>query len=269
MAKRTLLLDGHVHLYPNYNLKTAFQLGIQNLRNHLKQAAVKTAGNPLTVWLLTERWDCNLFKQLAETSKKAAIGGYEIMATPEKEAILARSGKHEHLILAGRQLVSRDGLEVLALATSVTIKDRAFTTAELIQKVNAAKGVAILNWAPGKWFFKRGKIVQEIFEKFTPNEVLIGDNPLRHQFWPKPKLMQAAIAAGFKLIAGSDPLPFLKEEKYIGSYGFQVKSDFDAKHPVTSIRNLLLQPAVAAHLVGRRNNLFTFAYRETRIMLKK
>ncbi len=270
MQKCSLVLDGHVHVYPHYNLETAIQLGTSNLHSGLKNTNIKGGKNVHTVWLLTERFDCNFFKTVYDSPQNHTINGYNFVPSAEKEALMIeQKGAITHFILAGRQVVSKDGLEVLALATAEFIKDREYTTEELIDKVNEVGGIPVLNWAPGKWFFQRGKIVAELIEKKKPEEFVIGDNPLRHSLWPEPALMKKAMNKGFKVIAGSDPLPFKGEERFIGSYGFHIQGKFDATKPATSIRQLVKNSQKTVEILGKRNDPFTFFYREARIMAKK
>lgn len=270
MQEATILMDGHVHLYPEYNLQNAFRNGLDNMHRNLNKIE-NMNGNPVyTVWLLTERWDCTYFSQITKSPEKFAFNGWKVTPSEEEEAVMVeKAGMPKHFIFAGRQLVSNDGLEVLSLATDLFVKDKTLSTPELIEKVNESGGVPVLNWAPGKWFFNRGKIVQKILDTSKTDDFVVGDSPLRFSLWPMPKLMKSAAAKGYKLVAGSDPLPFAGEEKYVGIYSFAMNGEFDPQKPVTSIRKLLRLTDRPAQLIGKRNGVITFFYRETRIMAKK
>ncbi len=240
------------------------------MQKYLRKSRFSNSQKVITVWLLTERWDCNFFQQMYESPEKFSTEDIKITPSAEKEAIiLERNGFTRNFIFAGRQLVSNDGLEVLSLATDYFVKDRTLPTAELIAEVNKAGGVPVLNWAPGKWFFNRGKIVRKILDSSQPTDFVVGDNPLRHVCWPKPGLMKYASKKNFKVIAGSDPLPFAGEEKYVGTYCFALKGEFDERLPVTSVRKLIKAQNTPVTILGKRNGLFIFASRETRIMMKK
>jgi hypothetical protein len=71
---------------------------------------------------------------------------------------------------------------------------------------------------------------------------------------------------GFKIIAGSDPLPFEEEEYQIGKYGFSVSAEFDESKPAESMRNILRDRALPFNFIGKRNNLLTFSRRQFKIM---
>lgn len=270
MQKTTILMDGHVHLYPEYNLNQAFRLGTENMQKCLQKSSPAASQNVVAVWLLTERWDCNFFQKISAAPEKFSNGDMKLTPASEKLAVvLERKGFPKTYILPGRQLVSKDGLEILSLATDYFVKDRTLSTRELIINVNRKDGVPVLNWAPGKWFFNRGQIVRQILEASQPTEFVVGDNPLRPVCWPKPGLMKLAAQKGFKVIAGSDPLPFAGEEKNIGKYCFITEAGFDANRPVSSVRNILKNNGLPATILGKRNGVVTFAIRETRILLKK
>jgi hypothetical protein len=270
MSKSAVLMDGHVHLYPEYDLKQAFRYGTENIQKCLRNSRLASAENIITVWLLTERWDCNFFQQMVTAPKKFSDGEVKLSPASEKTAVmLERKGFPKTFIFAGRQLVSKDGLEILALATDYFVKDRTLATSELIAAVNQSGGVPVLNWAPGKWFFNRGKIVRKLLDTSQPKDFVVGDNPLRPVCWPMPGLMKYASQKHFKVIAGSDPLPFAGEEKNIGTYCFATAAEFDENRPVSSVRKLLKASDLPTSILGKRNGVVKFAIRETRIMLKK
>ena len=78
--------------------------------------------------------------------------------------------------------------------------------------------------------------------------------------------MAKAKNRGFKIIAGSDPLPFKNEEKQIGLYGFSIIGEFDDAQPAESLRRLLKNHQTQVQLIGKRNNVLTFGRRQFKIM---
>jgi hypothetical protein len=255
----TLCIDGHVHIYPFYNLQNALNSGMQNLQKLAKEK------DKVFVWLLTERYDCDFFNSARQTKE------LKISTTSEKESLIVNpaNGQTPLYICAGRQIVTTDNLEICALTVNANIKDRTLNTMDTIRAVHDAGGVATLNWAPGKWFFKRKKIVQKLLAELDPAMLLIGDTSLRPIGWLTPVLMKNASRRGFKIIAGSDPLPFQGEDSLIGSYGFAVTSQFDPQRPAQSIRKMLTDPQIILTRSGHRNQPITFMKRQTRVMMLK
>ncbi|MBN1349498.1 hypothetical protein JXJ21_08825 [candidate division KSB1 bacterium] len=270
MSKERLFIDGHVHLYPEYDLPFALRNGFDNLSQHaaMSKTHEKTgSADPIYILLLTERYDCTVFEQLRESPRKFAGRGLAISATSEPEALRLTFNQAGTLyLIVGRQVVARENLEILALATGAYLDDRTYPVIDLVKKVNDANGIAVLNWAPGKWFFSRGDVVKKALDQFSPAELLLGDTSLRTTLWRTPGLMKRAQAAGFRVIAGSDPLPFPGEEKFVGSYGFSIAGEFDAEKPVASLRSLLKNSSANITFIGKRNGLFAFARREYKIM---
>ena len=255
----SLVIDAHVHLYPNFNLETAFTSAINNLQ--------RLGGNSASVYalLLTERSDCSQFEELAQ---KQNIGPFKIIN--ETGLLRLQSANRPDLLLfPGRQIVSSEALEVCSLTSTFSAPDRKFTCVELIQQIQAAGGVAALNWAPGKWLFKRSRVVRHVIDTIDPRTALIGDTSMRPVFWPLPNLMAYARRIGWRFVAGSDPLPFSGEEHLLATYACTLTSDWDESKPLASIRTGLLNPAVAITSVGKRSGAFQFLGRQVRIMREK
>jgi len=269
---KILLIDGHVHIYPYYNVSRAIKNGINNLQLAFKKSAGlsyrERDNGYILIWLLTERSDCNFFKQVIDAPHKFGNDNIKFLPGDENEAILVEiEGKPMLYILAGRQIVTKEGLEILSLASTYYQKDKEKSIGEVINSIVNSGGIAALNWAPGKWFFSRGKVIKRVIEEYAPENLVICDTSLRNTLWPMPKLMIAAQKRGFKIIAGSDPLPFNSEEKYIGSYGFYLTGDFDINYPAKSLQLLLKQAQVNISFFGKRNNVFTFCKRQYKIMM--
>lgn len=257
--KATLIIDAHIHIYPFYRIQYAVQTGIQHM---LKLSGPEKS---VLVWLLTERFDCDFYSWLLKTDELAvertAEAGSLMVKDPDSNKVL--------YVCAGRQIVTQDNLEICALATTLKLNDRKFSTLETVQHVNDHGGVAALNWAPGKWFFNRGRIVENMLDTLKPGQLVIGDTSLRPDFWPTPGLMKKAAHKGFKIIAGSDPLPFAGEEDQIGRYGCTMTGDFDPTRPADSIRKMLQHPENPIQPCGRRNFAPTFFKRQFKIMIEK
>ncbi|NOY58957.1 MAG: hypothetical protein GXO75_08500 [Calditrichaeota bacterium] len=256
-----IILDGHVHIYPVFNISLALQTALKNFALCRNDADAK-------IWLLTERSDCHFFADLKNTK----IEGYVFQPTLEAESFLVRDAKTDApllYILAGRQLIAKENLEICALASTVTVADKELRAKDLILKVLENNGVPAVNWAPGKWFGDRGKVVRSLLDEFTPENLLISDTTMRPTVWPTPKIMADAMKRGYKVIAGSDPLPFAGEEKYLASYVSTISGDFDADRPANTVRKLLLDQSTPVIRCGKRSGPFAFIKRQIRIMREK
>jgi hypothetical protein len=220
----TVIADTHVHIYPFHDRVALLDGAFRRLA-----ALAPTAG--ASAICLTERHDCHAFRDLP---------GERV----ETNAVKWGDG----WIFAGRQIVTRERLEVLALTIDAELADGQ-PIADVLQRIRDAGGVPVLSWAPGKWFFKRGEVMTKLIETSAPGDFLLGDTSLRPTIWPEPCLMSAAQKRGFSIVAGSDPLPVRGEEEIAGTYATVIEGNFDAAKPVSSMRALL---KARGSFVGRR-----------------
>ena len=233
-----VIADTHVHLYPSYDTVRLLD-GLHARLSALAPGAVQAA-------FLTEGKGFRAFDDLS-----GRFGAWTVEPSPEPGCLLATCDDDaEMYIVAGRQIVTRERIEILALATSEMIADGQIAHAT-VNAVLEAGGVPVVAWAPGKWFFGRGKIVASLIESCDPGQLAVGDTILRATCWAEPLLMRAARRRGCTVLAGSDPLPFAGEEVRAGTYATVLEGAFDKQKPRSSLRELL--QTGSACTMGRRN----------------
>jgi hypothetical protein len=232
--------DTHVHVYPCYDAALVLRTALDRLSGY---------GAAVRVVALAERHDCTFFR---EVRAGRHVTGWEIEPCSEPEAVLARDREGDALyIIAGRQIVTRERIEVLALSTDADIADGQ-PAGQVLEQVRAAGGIPVLAWAPGKWFFGRGGLVKRLIKKGAPDTLAVGDTSLRPTLWPEPCLMRRAARKGMHVICGSDPLPFPGEETQAGRYASLWEAHFDRGRPVESFRRLLTGGEASPAVVGAR-----------------
>jgi hypothetical protein len=219
--------------------------------------------------LLAESARCRFYQQASGNPATVLADGVSIAAGLEADTLVVRhNGAIAGYLVAGRQIVTRERLEVLALTRDLDVPDGQ-PVHDVLAEVRQQGAVAVLSWSPGKWFFGRGKIVQDLIEASPPDAFLLGDTSLRPTCWPTPAPMRRAARRGFKIIAGSDPLPLAGEERFVGTYGFTCQAPFDPDQPATSLRRMLSGRDFAPRLVGRRSSALQFFTRWGRNMVKR
>jgi hypothetical protein len=240
----SMIADTHVHLYPCYDPALAARTLIANL-GRLNGRAVKAA-------FLAERAGSHAFRQLKEGTLSLAGAGFAAEPSGEPGA-LAVTGQGEPLLwlFAGRQIVAAERIEVLALTADLEIPD-GLPARQAIEAVLAGGGLPVLSWAPGKWFLARGRLVEDLMRRFGARSLLLGDTSLRPALWPEPGLMRLGARQGMGIVAGSDPLPFAGEERYMGTFATLLEADFEPRRPVTAARAALMSPGVRRIRIGRR-----------------
>jgi hypothetical protein len=247
--------DTHVHLYPEHDLGLALTRGIANLvrlADHVAARETRTCA-----LFLTERHDCHAFKSLLEGA--SAPPGLELNRSASSAAIELRSETGRTYLFPGRQIATRERLEVLCLTVDADIAD-GLALDEALDRVRSAGGVPVVPFAPGKWLGKRGRLLQQVLASEGGRDVLVSDSALRPLFWPRPALMTAA---GPQLLAGSDPLPLPGEERRVGSYATLWRTELDWREPTAAARTLLHTPPLA--FAGNRLTPWSLATRLRRL----
>jgi hypothetical protein len=225
-----IIADTHVHFYPCYDAGLALRGLIARL--HLLDPGAEKAA------FLTERQECCFFTDLRD-GRIDLPDGLTVEPTPEADALsVLDGGKHEMYLFAGRQIATKERLEVLTLASDTIIED-GLPTREVISQALKNGSVPVLAWALGKWLGKRNGIVGELLRSYSNNELLVGDSSMRPTCFPQPALINDAIRKGTSIIAGSDPLPFKGDEQYMGTYATLIDGSINESAPVTSVRNIL------------------------------
>jgi hypothetical protein len=237
--------DAHAHLYPCCELGSV-------LRAALRRA--ETLDGPLSL-LLCESRGLDVFSLLRERAARPS-GGLEgdltLRATSERTsiAVRAQSGGPSLALIAGRQLLSREGVEVLALGLDpgqplAGVADRAEPAADLLAGALAAGALGVLPWGLGKWLGARGARIAALAAqpRFAEHpRFFLGDVAQRAWPWPEP-----ALFAAHRVLAGSDPLPVPGAGSRVARYGLRVEGEFDPEAPARS----LLSALAARGPVGR------------------
>ena len=268
MKKTRLMVDGHVHIYDCYNLETFFNTAVKNLEGVYH--TLYANGSPFEIMLLlTEAKINDFFSRFKEKGEYAADSGIRFLETGEDVSIaLVKNQKRLCTLVKGRQIVTKENLEVLALGSAQTISDGQ-PIETVLEKLIEKQELAVLAWGFGKWLFQRGKIIERVMEKYRSPYLLLGDNSGRPGFWPVPRAFKKARKLQVPIINGSDPLPFAGEEYKAGTYGFSIEGEFNENQPARSLRDLLATLEPDIDYFGKRDNTAAFLKRQSKIYLKK
>jgi hypothetical protein len=264
------MVDGHVHIYDCYDLEKFFDNAVKNM-NRFFHMLYPGESQSEKILLLTEGKKNDFFSRFKKDRGFPNDSGYHFMDTKEDiSLVLARHNKPLCYLLKGRQIVTKENLEVLLVASDQEIED-GLPIETVIQRIIDKNDIAVLAWGFGKWFFKRGKIIHYLIKKYRFPGLFIGDNSGRPTFWPIPQQFKRAKELDIPIISGSDPLPFSDEVHKVGTYGFSVSVEgkFNSDEPAGSIWEILLSPEATIDLFGRRDATVPFFKRQSKIYLKK
>jgi hypothetical protein len=253
-----VLVDGHVHMHECFNVAGVFDAAAANFA-----AAARRLGSARgydAVLCLVES-ENEHFLDDVRTRRSGRVwrgqrGFWELEPSSEPETLAVRCGDMCLKVIAGRQLVTRERLEVLALGTTAPLNEGEPMEATLAA-VRAAGAAAVLPWGVGKWLGGRGAVVARILADPAWNDVFLGDNGNRLELGPDPAQFAAARRAGRCVLPGSDPLPLPGEEARVGAYGFAVDVALDPLRPAAALLAVLRSGAPFAAF-GRRERLTRF-----------
>jgi hypothetical protein len=245
-----VVADTHVHLHPCYDLGLALVSLCANLARH---------GEAVRAGFLAERGDHRIFTALRDGSLRPG-GGFAVQRLPEAGVLLLESEGRQIYLFGGRQIVTAERIEVLALGADIDLAD-GLPAERVIAAVQAADGVPVIGWSPGKWSGSRGRLVGELLRRSQPGDLLLGDTALRPRRCPEPRLMREARRRGLAVIAGTDPLPLPGEERLLGTYASVFEGPFDTERPLQSARNLLRSPGACTGTSGSRGTWVASASR--------
>lgn len=255
-----ILLDAHTHIYDCFDLRRTLSAALTQLQE-------AGSPNPVRACALTERSECSFFQRL-EKGKQPLPGGWrlELPTAPFSLRLTAPHGESLWFI-AGRQIKTAENLELSALFFHDVIPDGT-PIRDALEQLISAGAVPSLNWALGKWFFRRGHIIRELIADYAQHLVLC-DSSLRPSGMPDPALFYLAKMCGIPLLAGTDPLPCRYDEQRIGSYATRIDAPFNPQQPDESFRRALFAPAQARTGFGHRSSLPEALIRQYRYRQEK
>lgn len=235
--------DTHYHLYPAHD-------AAESLYRSARRLIDLARGQPcMPMLFLTEAKDYHFYAAL-QAGDLLAAADVRVDGCAESACTrLTWADSLELWIFAGRQHVTAEGLEILALTSERPLADR-LKAEDVVDQVLDEGAVPVLSWAPGKWMFRRRHAVAELLQRYPANQLLLGDTSLRARGWPQPAPMRSRDR---HVLCGSDPLPQPGEEDQAGRYGVAIEAPFDPERPVASVRAFLFDVRTEVTPIGCRN----------------
>lgn len=268
-----ILIDAHVHIYDCFNLENIFESAYSNFKSTADRLLYKN--DFIGILLLAETSKDNWFHQIANHAVGKNLpdgkktGNWTFHRTDENYSLYGRSIKPKNLFLiAGQQIVTKEGIELLALGTNERYANGISLT-ELIESINKTDGIPVIPWGFGKWIGDRGKLLIKLIESKERPRFFLGDNGGRPLVLPAPNQFRLAEEKGIKILPGSDPLPITSESQRIGSFGSSLCGIISKEHPAQDLKQALMDPMVQFQTYGRLENPVRFLCNQIIIRLKK
>ena len=265
--KGVLLVDAHVHIYDCFDICKLFDAAVYNFNKAAKKLGIEEGYTG--VLLLAESSHDNWF-QRARMQEDA--GSWLIEKTQDKVVLHARKltdkvGNMDGLyIMAGRQIITAEGLELLALVTDSSF-DEGLPIASTLSTVRQQDAIPVMPWAVGKWLGKRGKILSRLLEKEKNSDLCLGDNSGRPVFWRNPVHFRQARKNSMYIMPGTDPLPFSSEAGRVGSFGFMMQGQLTKSQPSYYLKKLLRSKDSQLITYGRLESPLRFIINQARLRI--
>lgn len=238
-------IDAHVHLHDERDAASSLQQAVATFSRSAPGAGV-------AVCMLAERDGFDVFSALRA----------QLLPTAEAESLWLDESR-TLLVVAGRQIVSSEGLEILGLALAERVVLEGRPASEIVAALRAHDALPVLPWGVGKWFGPRGRLVDRLLAEEP--DLFLGDNGGRPAFWPVPRFGRGIA----RVLPGSDVLPLRGSASAIGSFGCLVDCDLPADRPAAALRRALLDPAAEPVRFGGLANPLRFAVDQTRLRVCK
>jgi hypothetical protein len=263
-----VFVDAHVHMHECFDVARVFDAAAANFAAASRTLHGGRAHDAVLCLVASrgERFLDDVRAGRAGRVWRGRDGFWEAEESCEPETLVVRRGSTRLNVIAGRQLVTGERLEVLALGTTVPLPEGQpmETTLAAVRMAGAA---AVLPWGVGKWLGARGAVVARVLENPEWQHVLLGDNGNRLELGPEPALFAVARLAGRAVLPGSDPLPLPGEETRVGAYGFAVDVSLDPLRPAAALL-ALLRSSSAFIVFGRREPLARFVSNQLALKLQ-
>ena len=204
-------VDAHAHAYPGagHGPDEVFAAALRHAR------AFDAAAVP--VLCLTQTSRDSVYDRWAAAGR---AGGFELHDTGSPAGRWAERGADRLLLIAGRQLITPERLEVLAIGTDAAAAS--LTAADLtgtVRRVRDTGAWPVLPYGFGKWTGARGRTVRRLIDAARPGDFAVGDNGNRPRLLGCPRPLRRAAARGLGHLPGTDPLPLPGCRGQAGGYG--------------------------------------------------
>jgi hypothetical protein len=256
-----VFVDAHVHIHDCFCMTSFFDAAVKNFQ----QASLSTGytqGRQSFILLLTESAGKNHYNKLGELAeKRQTLAGknglkWRLELTSELCTLKAvRADGQSFFLVAGRQVITSENLEVLALITSSLFEEKQ-PLFQTVQEVRESGSIPVIPWGFGKWIGKRGRILEQFLIK-NDKPVFLGDNGGRPCFRPRPRLFSVVEAGGGRVLPGSDPLPLPVEASRVGSFGFTMNTVLSS-HVARDLKKCLEDPTISLSAYGAPQKIMPF-----------
>lgn len=265
-------IDAHAHLYSCFKVGSFLECTFLNLSEAGSRDSCGV--RPACVLFVLSMPGIDGFGRLRSALEQGThdsdLGddNWQVHGTAERISVCMAVRDRSLVAIAGRQVNSRERLEVLALGTRQQFEEGQ-PARTLIQEVAQAGAIPVLPWGVGKWLGRRGQLVEELIEDPDLPPFFLGDSAHRPTFWPQPSQFRRAEERGIRNLSGSDPLPFPREVQRAGSFGVVLDESLDLERPAQDLKQKLLDPSTTFRQFGEGEAPAQFVRNQLKMQFRK
>ena len=268
-----ILVDTHVHFHAGHDPECLLDSASVNFGATARSLAEKASWEGVLV--LTDDVGEPGFEAFLEyallkpNDGSPGIGRWTFQNPDEDTTLHLRSDDDETLyLIAGRQIRTEDGLEILALGTRNQFSNhRSIST--ILRDVREAGALAVLPWGAGKWLGARRDNIRLVIDSCETCGLFLSDSGNRPVFWSKSSLFDLAADRGIRNLPGSDPLPLPGEHARVGTCGFALPGELDLARPSEDLKERLRNPTSDIQPFLRRERTLRFLRNQIAMQIKK
>ncbi len=261
-----LFVDTHVHIYPVFDPDALFDAALDNFARAASRLGVTQAPRD-GMLLLTETINDHAFEELA--AGRLRPRRWSVTATADPSVLrLSRDGMPSLWLVAGRQIATREDLEVLALGSTARFPDGE-PLERTVAAVDEAAALTALPWGFGKWWGARGTLIDRVMRTPRPRPLYLGDNGGRLALSTRPQLLLRGETLGHKVLPGTDPLPFAGQEARVGTFGLLLPNWQATDRPLAEFARRLQAAADPPRQFGELTGIVPFVRLQIGMQLRK
>ena len=230
-----ILLDAHVHFHCEHDAGTLLDAAALNFR---RTADSLSCSSYLAVVCFVDYGSGPGLPGLIEIVRSGRAPGWKVLKNAEETSVRFVRDQEMLIAIHGRQYVSAEKLEVLALG-DIQRPLPMMNARDVILACHQRGALPVLPWGVGKWLGARGRLVEALSADPELRTLFIGDNGNRPRVWPSQRLNHLQKQLGKPLISGTDPLPLQGEERRVGSFGTKCEAEIDPLSPCATLMEQL------------------------------
>jgi hypothetical protein len=220
--------------------------------------------------VLTEIAGTDRFARLLTECGGEVGDGWMVERTSEDTSVRLRSHLDRTVmtVVAGRQVQTEEGLEVLAFPHRGPIPDGR-PIREVIRKVADAGSLSLIPWGFGKWSGRRGRTILALLRQEAHTPFFLADTGHRPARAPRPRHLAQSEVRGRPTLTGSDPLPLEGEERRPGSCCFLVRVPSLDDRPALRLREAISSLEESPPRYEQRAGLIRFTTSQLAMQIRK